>query len=199
MYGKFTYRKCNEGWNVRYQGYMDDQPRLLCYIEKGAEGWLIPLPNGPLGPFKDRWAAGVAYLKTLKDPVSEKLEREIEARWRQNHTYRRDRSLTREQASAIYDVLVQRCKADNRDREKENFIYSHAEREFTPHEWRFGGVLGFGGKFWNTESRWYVSAYNENIDAETRLIIAETNEVLQKMFIDTFCNKTQEPAVQPTP
>lgn len=199
MYGKFSYKKSNSGWAVHYQGYRDDQPKLLCYIEKGAEGWLIPLPNGPMGPYKDRWAAGVAYLKTLKDPVSEKLEREIEVRWRQHHVYRRNRALTPEQASAIYDVLVQRCKASDRDREKDNFAYSHTQREHIPHEWRFGGVLGFGGKFWNTESRWYVSAYSEDCDPETRLIIAETNEVLQKMFFDAFCNQTQESAVHPAP
>lgn len=197
MYGKFSYKKSNSGWAVHYQGYMADQPKLLCYIEKGPEGWLIPLPNGPLGPFKDRWHAGVAYLKSIQDPVSEKLEREIEVRWRQNHVYRRDRTIPKEQASAIYDVLVQRCKAS--ESERDSFLYSHAERQYTPNEWRFCGVLGFGGKFWNTESKWYVSAYSENIDAETRLIIAETNEVLQRMFIEAYCNKTQETAVQPAP
>jgi hypothetical protein len=51
-------------------------------------------------------------------------------------------------------------------------------------EWRFQGLLGFGGKFWNEYSygekrpKWRVSCYTEDENPKTDKIIKETNEKL---------------------
>ncbi len=73
--------------------------------------------------------------------------------------------LTTEQANAIYDLLIQHCGASSDDHDKRarwNFVQAHT-REYVE-EWRFIGALGFGGKFWNCNGRWYVTAYTEDVE-----------------------------------
>jgi hypothetical protein len=48
-------------------------------------------------------------------------------------------------------------------------------------EWRFQGTLGFGGKFWNANDRWYVTCYPEDSTDERRAVIAVANERLARL------------------
>lgn len=181
---RLSYKKTKTGWAIHHQGHLEETSKLLCYIERGADGWSIPLPSGHMGPYRNRWIAGQAYLNYILDPVSEKLEIEVADKWRKHRVHRQIRTLTQDRAMAIYDVLVRKCGAEESGRG--SFVYFQTKGTYIPNEWRFCGILGFGGKFWNTTLQWYVSAYEENLDAETRLIVAETNEILQKMYVEEY-------------
>lgn len=73
--------------------------------------------------------------------------------------------LTAEQANTVYDVLVKHAGAS--DQGREDFVLLEAEEEVN--EYRFGGSLGFGGKFWNYRDRWSVTAYPEAVKAHPEL------------------------------
>jgi hypothetical protein len=79
---------------------------------------------------------------------------------------------TADQANAIWDVLVEHAGAveDQREQFVSVQTYSHCA------EYRFGGELGFGGKFWS--QRWDVTCYSEDQTAERQAIIAATNAAL---------------------
>jgi hypothetical protein len=47
------------------------------------------------------------------------------------------------------------------------------------HEWRFGGKLGFGGKFHMSKRRAWVSCYPEYESEELRALMASVNEKLR--------------------
>lgn len=67
--------------------------------------------------------------------------------------------LTVEQAEAVYDVLVTHAGAPEFGRE--GFVTFMSEVGCD--EYRFQGLLGFGGKFWPDERRgWRVTAYPED-------------------------------------
>lgn len=91
-----------------------------------------------------------------------------------------ERPLTRSEANSVYDVLVQMAGANESDREQ--FI---ATQRDGCTEYRFQGRLGFGGKFWNNDNRWYVSCYREDETPETTRVIDETNKVLEILRKDT--------------
>lgn len=67
--------------------------------------------------------------------------------------------LTAEQANTVYDVLVQHAGAAESGRA--DFVFHQTDRHCP--EYRFVGSLGLGGKFWNANNRWYVSAYPEDV------------------------------------
>jgi hypothetical protein len=68
--------------------------------------------------------------------------------------------LTDEQANKVYDILVQHAGAQEDGRW--DFVFHQTRGHVT--EYRFMGLLGFGGKFWRTHwPRWYVSAYPEDL------------------------------------
>ena len=46
-------------------------------------------------------------------------------------------------------------------------------------EYRIQGNLGFGGKFWNDNNKWYVNCYPEHMTDERRAIIDKTNAELK--------------------
>jgi len=81
--------------------------------------------------------------------------------------------LTAAQANAVYDLLVQHAGASEEGRE--SFVSAETSQHCT--EYRFGGSLGFGGKFWRNAGAWYVTAYPETIEArpEIRQAIDATN------------------------
>jgi hypothetical protein len=60
-------------------------------------------------------------------------------------------------AVRIWDLLVERL--DAQAGEQDAFVWTQS-RGCT--EYRFGGKLGFGGKFWHNGGRWYVDAYRED-------------------------------------
>jgi len=72
-------------------------------------------------------------------------------------------ALTWEQASLIFDILVEECGAEEPMR-LEFVRYHMTEPRYFPTEYRFIGSLGFGGKFWHANGRdgWYVTCYQED-------------------------------------
>lgn len=81
--------------------------------------------------------------------------------------------LTRREANAVYDILIREAGADNREHWRENFV--QCQTTVAPREYRFGGFLGFGGKFWNTNEGWYVTAYPEDYTPDLVRIAERTN------------------------
>lgn len=179
MIGSFTFKRDAPGHaTVSYEGPAGGG--ILCYLVKEDGKWTVP---GTPGTFKDRWHAAYAYLKlALCEPTTRTIEAETKAAW--DKTPRRPMNLTADEAGAVYDLLVSKCGAYARD--KDGFVHHHADISASwGSEWRFGGLLGSGGKFYVTSNRWYVSNYSEDTGPEENLIIAETNAVLQQMYAKT--------------
>lgn len=84
------------------------------------------------------------------------------------------RALAAEQANAVWDVLVEHAGASEDGRE--DFVFHQTAGGCT--EYRFQGSLGFGGKFWNANGRWYVSAYREDTTPGRASAIDLTNAAL---------------------
>lgn len=80
----------------------------------------------------------------------------------------------REFYSKAWDVLVQFGQVPNRPYERESFVRYFLERGT---EWRFGGSLGFGGKFWadTLGKRHYITCYPEDSTPEREKLIREVN------------------------
>lgn len=64
--------------------------------------------------------------------------------------------------------------------QRENFVYSHIESKYPCEEWRFGGKLGFGGKYWSGSNT--VSCYNEDSTPELSELIELINHKLSQIF-----------------
>lgn len=89
----------------------------------------------------------------------------------------RETPIPAEQAGAIYDILVRDAGAQPAMRN--DFIRAQDEGCV---EYRFCGSLGFGGKFWNNNDRWYINYYPENRTDQRDAAEARINaqlEVLQ--------------------
>lgn len=68
--------------------------------------------------------------------------------------------LTIDEAKAVYEVLVEHCGYTDRPHERAQFISNVTRGGFM--EYRFIGAMGFGGKFWSSHHRWYVTLYREH-------------------------------------
>lgn len=90
--------------------------------------------------------------------------------------------LTKEIATKIYDILENIGASSNM---REAFVLSQTHDDIN--EWRFQGLLGFGGKFWNEWSyieekyKWRVSCYTEDENPKRLKLIEETNEKLNTL------------------
>ena len=76
-----------------------------------------------------------------------------------------------------YDILVNICGASEDMRD--SFIQNHLDKNY-PHEWRFIGKLGYGGKYWRT-GRCYVTCYREDETDERLIIINRANIELEML------------------
>jgi hypothetical protein len=78
-------------------------------------------------------------------------------------------------ANAVYDILAAHAGAEDSAGARARFVCCAVEDGIT--EWRFQGTLGFGGKlrFRRHAAHFYVDCYEEDLTAERRRIIAETN------------------------
>lgn len=84
---------------------------------------------------------------------------------------------------AAWDILVSEAGALPDD--KESFVFAFTRVEHPEVEYRFCGLLGFGGKFWRYDSRFYVTCYSEDKTKKREKIIASVNAkllVLQAEF-----------------
>ena len=71
----------------------------------------------------------------------------------------------------IYDILMTHGASESM---KESFITAHANGECD--EWRFSGVLGFGGKYWRKTND--VTCYSEDSNDEREDLIKSINSQL---------------------
>jgi hypothetical protein len=85
--------------------------------------------------------------------------------------------VTEAEASAVYDVLVRECGANEWSRT--DFVYEFVSPGCDCTEWRFQGELGFGGKFYPREMR--VSCYPEDETPKRRTMVERANAALRKM------------------
>lgn len=87
--------------------------------------------------------------------------------------------LTVEQANAFYDILVKHCLASSLSSIREQFVFAQTKQECT--EYRFGGALGFGGKFWINCGEVYVSCYPEDRNPKRKAMIEKANAALREL------------------
>ncbi len=82
--------------------------------------------------------------------------------------------LSKESANSIYDILVSMGGAPEDMRH--DFIYHHCDSKFGCDEYRFGGKLGSGGKYYSSNNR--VDCYTEDYTSETKTLIEDINGYL---------------------
>lgn len=82
-------------------------------------------------------------------------------------------------ANRIYDVLEIECGAPPQMRL--DFICFCA-RSYSSREYRFIGHLGFGGKFWHNNNKFYVSCYREDETDERVRAIEKANKALAEIY-----------------
>lgn len=80
-------------------------------------------------------------------------------------------------ADRAFDILVSEAGASGRDREQ--FRRWFADPDGT--EFRFGGHLGFGGKFWKDRRPWRVSCYPEDETPVRQAIVERVNRLLANL------------------
>ncbi len=86
-------------------------------------------------------------------------------------------------AETIYNILIRECGASEYNRRQ--FVEAHCRIGFpeTPvcREFRFQGVLGFGGKFRNVHGKWYVDYYQEDTREYRDAVVEIANRKLQTL------------------
>ena len=101
------------------------------------------------------------------------------------------RQLTREQAEFIQQILVEECGykpylvAENDGPEDAPSYFVSTAIRPDCQEYRFCGLLGFGGKFRNNGNRNdtpYVDCYQEDMTPERQAMIERANARLGAMF-----------------
>lgn len=103
-------------------------------------------------------------------------------------TYTHDEAL-RPFFGKAYDILVEHAGARPDPKAgpsqyttggtpREDFILAFTQREYPATEYRFQGALGFGGKFWRNEGRYYVTCFREDETVAIREAIKRTNAAL---------------------
>jgi len=95
-------------------------------------------------------------------------------------------TMTKEMANKVYDVLVEECGANDSDMWRDMFVSHHIKDDCLwggVSEWRFQGLLGFGGKFWICTSRgWDVNYYREDATHERDQMMRKANERLDALY-----------------
>lgn len=91
-------------------------------------------------------------------------------------------------ANKIYDILTAECGAP--DWMRDDFVY-FCTNLFQSREYRFIGSLGFGGKFWHNDGRFYVNCYPEDMTVPRAEAIKSANEKLAAVYSAIM------PAVEP--
>lgn len=79
-----------------------------------------------------------------------------------------------------WDILVEHAGASKDPDARTSFVHAYTERKFPASEWRFGGHLGFGGKFWRN-GRYYISCYPEDRTKKREAIIEKVNALLTEL------------------
>jgi hypothetical protein len=96
-----------------------------------------------------------------------------------------NRQIPEDLATEIFDILVKHAGYFKCSSNKQEFLQCQNEspsklNEFGGcTEYRFQGKLGFGGKFWNINNKFYISAYLEDLNEDTNKTINIVNELLK--------------------
>jgi len=89
-------------------------------------------------------------------------------------------------ANEAFDILVRHCGAPESLRRG----FLQCECDATTNgcsEYRFGGGLGSGGKFWNNDGRLYVTAYPEDCCPDRQRMIDGANAALARLRTYSLC------------
>ena len=87
--------------------------------------------------------------------------------------------MTEDEASAIYDILVEHCGASDAPNARWAFVQNQVAAS-PPDEYRFQGARGFGGKCWSVG--WRVGCYPEDRNEERQAMIVAANAALLRML-----------------
>lgn len=94
-------------------------------------------------------------------------------------------------AEAVHAALVEHAGASASD--VDQFVHHQTDR--LCEEYRFGGLLGWGGKFRRNIGRrpdgtygviWYVDGYPEDMTDERRAVVERTNEALHEIRVQAL-------------
>lgn len=88
--------------------------------------------------------------------------------------------LTPKQAADIHEILVIQCGADPHDYDSFEAVVTDPS---AAGEYRFGGVFGFGGKFYWSAIGWRVDYYQENESHELFIMKSRVNLDLNLLFV----------------
>lgn len=204
---KFT-RGGISDYDACYRGPIDSDFQRLCVLTRASQisefksadprKWVGIGGSVMTGPHRTRLGAASAFLGLVCSQEAAFVEQETQNGWdnllREGLTPR-GQPLSHAVAADIYDILVQHARANIGDRR----YFALRQSTVTPDspkidEWRFGGLLGYGGKFWNVNDKWYVTAYPEDTTDEIRRIIAGTNLALLELFRRLFGSNSGTPA-----
>lgn len=169
-------------WELTYQGGRGRLPSTSCVVEKVEKGWVLRGHHDRV--HKSRQMAARHHLDLIWSKVTTDKEMEIQARW-QRSSHLRIVEVSPEMAASIYNVLVEMAMAPSGD--KDAFV-----AQFRFGEWRFGGFLGSGGKFNANPGRWFVSAYREHLNLETRWVRNQVDEALHALFVKFASSEPQD-------
>lgn len=91
------------------------------------------------------------------------------------------RVITEAQARAVRQILVEECGMSPDDG-RCSFVRIISDTTADCREWRFGGALGFGGKFKNWNETPYVDCYREHETPERLAMLDRANARLADLF-----------------
>lgn len=85
----------------------------------------------------------------------------------------------------VWDLLVEKAGASKDPYQKESFVSAYTQIEHSASEWRFGGLFGFGGKFWRNAGTlpcpFYVALYREDRTPQREALLHEVNRDIEKL------------------
>lgn len=101
------------------------------------------------------------------------------------------------QAQAIWAILVDHCRARDTEQQRDSFIHHFVDRRAASSlhldEFRFGGSLGSGGKFYEDDDRWWIACYPEDTTPEREAVITKVNALL--MHLRLILHAADDPAI----
>lgn len=150
----------------------------LCHVQGENQSWYV---EDPTKTYKTRKQAAREYLKGV---LESRLSFKPQVWW--GNPCRDSIVIPADIADRIYSILVETCGASSNSHDRDSFIYNHTKTEYTSQEFRFGGWLGFGGKFRNHGNFWSVDCYREDESAVTLLMIDNANTKLQALYLETY-------------
>lgn len=103
----------------------------------------------------------------------------------------RDRStcgdVRKEFYEQVWDILVEHAGANKGSNDKELFVFAFT-KDSSPIEYRFSGLLGFGGKFWHYDmspyasTPFYVTYYPEDHNPKREKISEKVNTLITALW-----------------